>query len=760
MPLLRRKPFALAEPPEELKPDELVYQIRFTKEIFRDYPDYLKRLNQYRQRVWMCKVTGKTGLTYEEAIVSEQHATEKVQQFPKELMTTALGIIQYSTLPLKDLADSIGEKLQKRLFVGAELHGKKGDEVHPCRILKVIQKGVDTFCYEVAWLDKNKNISEQAELCAEDLVHKKPLFSRNILKSFIRESTCQNAPWVLHDELAKSYGISTDIPEELRGRVFYRDGLLICSKKRKNEESLEDTDNSKRKKLDGAQVDDSCQEKENAQQKNEAIKYPIDDLLVKPGPDDPVFTDRPSPSKDFNIPMSCVGDLLMVWDLLNSFGRLLHLWPYSLEDFENAICHKDSNVVLLVESHAALFRFLIKDDDEYSSAVKNRKLKSKITMNNWTEYLCYFLEVINIPELRHHEATIKRGHYGLVDVSAKLEILSKLVNQALETAIFREKLDEIIEQRQALGASRREEALEKGRRRREEKERLKAESRSNGFVDGLLSGAKVPTNDNHGIQNGDMDEKSLIEVEPTGQNRQLDRSEIKPLNSVSKKTHKKLNSELKEPTKNGDMDEKSLVEVAPTGQNRQLDRSEIKPLNSVSKKTHKRLNSELKEPTKNGKELSRKESPKQSKADKEDLSEKNSEEQRKEYFEKEMEKRFVRRSPLGKDRDYNRYWWFRRDGRIFVESSDSKEWGYYSSKEELDALMSSLNCKGERERALQKQLQKYYTKICSELQKRSKDLMHRIIDESVLRRSTRVRAPPRQNPANAFLRYINKWKEE
>jgi len=144
-------------------------------------------------------------------------------------------------------------------------------------------------------------------------------------------------------------------------------------------------------------------------------------------------------------------------------------------------------------------------------------------MNNWTEYLCYFLEVINIPELRHHEATIKRGHYGLVDVSAKLEILSELVNQALETAIFREKLDEIIEQRQALGASRREEALEIGRRKREEKERLKAESGSNGFVDGLLNGAKVPRNDNHGVQNGDMGEKSVIGIEPSGQNSQLDR---------------------------------------------------------------------------------------------------------------------------------------------------------------------------------------------------------------------------------------------
>ncbi|XP_020226250.1 DDT domain-containing protein DDB_G0282237 [Cajanus cajan] len=715
MPLLRRKPFALAELPVDLKPDELVYQIRFTKEIFRDYHEYLKRLNLYRQRVWMCKVTGKTVLTYEEAMVSEQRATEKVQQIPKELMTTALRIIQYSMLPLKDLADFIAEKLQKRLFVGAELHGKKDDGVHPCKILKVIQKGVDKFCYEVAWLDKNKNISERAEVSAEDLVHKKPLFSRNILKSFIRESTYRNAPWVLHDELAKNHGISTDIPEELRGRVFFKDGLLICSKKRKNEESLEDSD-GKRKKLVGAQVVDSGLEKENGRHKDEPIKYPIDDLLVKPSPDDPVFTDRPSPSRDFNIPMSCVGDLLMVWDFLTSFGKLLHLWPFSLEDFENAVCHKDSNVVLLVESHAALFRLLIKEDDECSSAVKKRKLKSKITMINWTEYLCNFLEMINIPELQHCEATIKRGHYGLVDASVKLEILCNLVNRTVGSAIFREKLDVIIEQRQALGATRREEALEKARRRREEKERLKAEAESNGYVNGHhMNGANVLTNNMHGIQNGEA--------------------------------------------QNGDVGEKSKIKIESSGQNDPLSGSGINHLNTASKKTPKKQNSELKEPMENGKELSRKESPKQLKGDK-NPSEKNSEEQRKEYFEREMEKRIIRRSPLGKDRDYNRYWWFRRDGRIFVESCDSKEWGYYSSKEELDALMSSLNCKGERERALRKQLEKYYNKICLEFQKRSKDLMHKILDESVLRRSTRVRAPPRQNPANAFLRYVNKWKEE
>jgi len=118
---------------------------------------------------------------------------------------------------------------------------------------------------------------------------------------------------------------------------------------------------------------------EHEEHKEIPVKYPIDDLLVKPSPDDPVFSDRPSPSRDFNVPMHCVGNLLMVWDFCTSFGKQLHLSPYSLEDFENAICHKDGNAVLLVESHAALFRVLIKDDGEYTSAVQKRSVK-KVTI--------------------------------------------------------------------------------------------------------------------------------------------------------------------------------------------------------------------------------------------------------------------------------------------------------------------------------------------------------------------------------------------
>lgn len=146
MPLCKRKPFPLVKRPQDLKPQELVFLVRLTKEIFRDYgypsllslslswnclsftpiwgvrfllalsflcrssltlllclfltcdisSEYMNRINLYCQRVWTCKVTGKTNLTFEEALASEKQAMEKVQQFPKELVAPVLHDVQFS----------------------------------------------------------------------------------------------------------------------------------------------------------------------------------------------------------------------------------------------------------------------------------------------------------------------------------------------------------------------------------------------------------------------------------------------------------------------------------------------------------------------------------------------------------------------------------------------------------------------------------------------------------------------------------------
>lgn len=45
-------------------------------------------------------MSGKSNLTYEEALVSEQRAAEKAQQLPRELMSPVLQMIQYSRAKL------------------------------------------------------------------------------------------------------------------------------------------------------------------------------------------------------------------------------------------------------------------------------------------------------------------------------------------------------------------------------------------------------------------------------------------------------------------------------------------------------------------------------------------------------------------------------------------------------------------------------------------------------------------------------------
>jgi len=108
------------------------------------------------------------------------------------------------------------------------------------------------------------------------------------------------------------------------------------------------------------------------------VKYPIDDLLVKPAADDTILSNRPPLSKDFRVPVDSVGDLLMVWDFCLSFGRLLCLSPFSLSDLENAICTKESNLVLVVEIHSALLHLLIKDGGEYFTILQNKKKTPKV----------------------------------------------------------------------------------------------------------------------------------------------------------------------------------------------------------------------------------------------------------------------------------------------------------------------------------------------------------------------------------------------
>ena len=125
-------------------------------------------------------------------------------------------------------------------------------------------------------------------------------------------------------------------------------------------------------------------------------------------------------------------------------------------------------------------------------------------MVTWTDYICDFLELLGNAELSTHISTIRRGHYGLLDIHAKVSIFNELIAQALATDVMREKLDEYIEERQALAAKRRGEALEEGRKRRERKESAKAELNGKEHKDPSGSNSNGSVHHGYDSPNGDV----------------------------------------------------------------------------------------------------------------------------------------------------------------------------------------------------------------------------------------------------------------
>lgn len=74
-----------------------------------------------------------------------------------------------------------------------------------------------------------------------------------------------------------------------------------------------------------------------------------------------------------------------------------------------------------------------------------------------------------------------------------------MVTQALETDTVKEKLDEYIEEIQALAAARRDEALDEGRKKREEKERRKSEANGVKSGEGMQNGVTHERRNAHGL---------------------------------------------------------------------------------------------------------------------------------------------------------------------------------------------------------------------------------------------------------------------
>jgi len=85
MPLLRRLPFHKEKIPYDLNPEEEVFHCKITNEIFRDYNAFFERIILCNSLVWSCAVTGKSGMTFQEAEECEERAKKNLATFEDSL---------------------------------------------------------------------------------------------------------------------------------------------------------------------------------------------------------------------------------------------------------------------------------------------------------------------------------------------------------------------------------------------------------------------------------------------------------------------------------------------------------------------------------------------------------------------------------------------------------------------------------------------------------------------------------------------------
>ncbi|XP_015928083.1 bromodomain adjacent to zinc finger domain protein 1A isoform X6 [Parasteatoda tepidariorum] len=139
MPLCERKPFKRIKPPKDLRPNEELFYIATTQEVFRNYNDFFERVIHINSLIWSCSMTGKSGLTYQEALDSEAEARDSLKLFPHALKKPLLYLASLTERKrLNDLCDDVFNYVKDRYFIGEEVEVTVNGVKRSCEVTQVI----------------------------------------------------------------------------------------------------------------------------------------------------------------------------------------------------------------------------------------------------------------------------------------------------------------------------------------------------------------------------------------------------------------------------------------------------------------------------------------------------------------------------------------------------------------------------------------------------------------------------------------------
>ncbi|GMG29452.1 unnamed protein product [Aspergillus oryzae] len=364
------------------------------------------RMDFYKQRRFICEITGHSGLTFFEALRSE---------------------------PVLILLDD-----------NTRLHGMIRDkanfaeQLHPDGTVK--SPAYATYLVKV--LDRP---NEEALLDQEHITRDRKTFTKQMLRAFIKNNVTREswngAPWLVKPSIAEEYRIPTEVPKHLQygAKVAEKKAMKKADqegffgffasqqlpelkpavKGQKSKLSQQDLARSKEaqfleyqrslngnpsfvvsSKTTGAARSSKSQDTEKKSQTATAvivktetprppspppIKYPIEDLDIAPDREKkkqrPTLTflkvdETDSPDDEDllhdDIDMKSVGLLLETWNTLNVYCEVFQLDSFTFDDFLQAMrfSSEDVDCELFVEVHCAVLKKLVNSEKDENGAVQ------------------------------------------------------------------------------------------------------------------------------------------------------------------------------------------------------------------------------------------------------------------------------------------------------------------------------------------------------------------------------------------------------
>ncbi|KAL7301539.1 hypothetical protein TKK_0005971 [Trichogramma kaykai] len=234
MPLLRKKPFQRLHVSSDFRDDDEVFHCAVTNEIFKDYNEFCERIILCNSMIWSCSITGKSGMTYEEALLCEENAKESLKEFPMELRIPILYLASKTQrTSLSDMIDDVFQYARERYFIGEMVEASfTEDSWCECHVLQVIEPTdqqikaynqenknpserlyyppAKLFKYEVEQLDSgDSEVSHLMIVEASQIRRRKQQYTRDRNKIFLRMLTQQSSSgiWVVKENVLQKYGI-------------------------------------------------------------------------------------------------------------------------------------------------------------------------------------------------------------------------------------------------------------------------------------------------------------------------------------------------------------------------------------------------------------------------------------------------------------------------------------------------------------------------------------------------------------------------